>query len=385
MSKTGLILHAEGREEQEPLFSRDNLLPEGLPRPEELKPCRNLGALFDDCHNYVYANEGILKERIFHEIVKLLIMKLHDEHYINQRRMRFGITATEYRQLHTDISTTFEGRLGMLFNEIKQQFGEHFANETLTLKPLTLAYIVDRLQFISLSDTPGDIKGEAFQAFVYRHQRGDRGEFFTPHPIVRLAVEMIAPRPEEVIMDPACGSGGFLIQSISYTLKNDPKIDKALYIRERIRGIEFNPDISLSASVRLAFEGGSGDEIHCANSLAGNDQWNDSCDIILTNPPFGSKGKIEDQRILKAYALSRKWHRISHDNWEPTDVVLPGQSPEILFIEKSLRMLRPGGRMAIVLPDGILQNISNEHIRSWVKHQANVLAVVSIPQEAFIP
>jgi type I restriction enzyme M protein len=276
-----------------------------------------------------------------------------------------------------------------------------------------LAYIVGRLQYVSLTETPGDVKGEAFQAFVYRHQRGDRGEFFTPYPIVRLAVEMIAPKPNERVLDPACGSGGFLIQTISYICKNNPNVDKAAYIQEYIRGIEFNPDVALSAMIRLAFEGGAGTEIICTNALVENETLNNALcpvlinastngccdehnaqtfDIVLTNPPFGSKGKVDDQRILKSYLLARRWnktqnkgHESKNDDWKMTRNVLAGQSPEILFIEKSLKLLRPGGRMAIVLPDGLLQNVSNSHIRFWIRSQATVLGVVSLPPEAFVP
>jgi type I restriction enzyme M protein len=371
--------------EQQLLFTEENLLPATLPRPHELCPATNLSAVFDECHNYIYANEGLLKDKIFHEIVKLLIMKLYDEQNNAKRGLQFGITSSEYRNILANRPNDFEPRIRKLFDTVRSKYGSLFSDDALKLKPLTLAYIVGRLQYISLAQTPGDVKGEAFQAFIYRHQRGDRGEFFTPHPIVRLAVEMIAPRPNEKIIDPACGSGGFLIQAISYICRNYPDIDKPTYVRERICGIEFNPDVALSAMIRLAFEGGAGTEIICANALVENEQFNNAFDIVLTNPPFGSKGKIEDQRILKSYLLARKWNRTSNDEWEVTRSVLARQSPEILFIEKCLKLLRPGGRMAIVLPDGLLQNVSNSHVRFWIRSQAKVLGVVSIPQEAFVP
>jgi len=371
--------------EQQLLFTEENLLPATLPRPHELCPATNLPAVFDECHNYIYANEGLLKDRIFHEIVKLLAMKLYDEQNNAKRGLQFGITSSEYRNILANRPNDFEPRIRKLFDTVRSKYGSLFSDDALKLKPLTLAYIVGRLQYISLAQTPGDVKGEAFQAFIYRHQRGDRGEFFTPHPIVRLAVEMITPRPTEKIIDPACGSGGFLIQAISYICRNYPDIDKPTYVRERICGIEFNPDVALSAMIRLAFEGGAGTEIICANALVENEQFNNAFDIVLTNPPFGSKGKIEDQRILKSYLLARKWNRTSNDEWEVTRSVLAGQSPEILFIEKCLKLLRPGGRMAIVLPDGLLQNVSNSYVRFWIRSQAKVLGVVSIPQEAFVP
>lgn len=371
--------------EQQLLFSEDNFLPQNLPHLSELHPSHNLSAIFDECHNYIYANEGLLKDKIFHEIVKLLVMKLYDELNAEKCGLQFGITSSEYRSILANKPNSFELRIGKLFETVRNKYPSLFSDNSLKLKPLTLAYIVGRLQYVSLTQTPGDVKGEAFQAFVYRHQRGDRGEFFTPHPIVKLAVEMMEPTPNERVIDPACGSGGFLIQTISYICRNNPGIDKADYIRKHIFGIEFNPDIALSAMIRLAFEGGTGTEINCANALLENEQLNNAFDIVFTNPPFGSKGKVEDQRILKSYLLARRWSKTQNGDWEVTRNVLAGQSPEILFIEKCLKLLRPGGRMAIVLPDGLLQNVSNSHIRFWIRSQAKVLGVVSIPQEAFVP
>lgn len=371
--------------EQQLLYSEESLLPESLPRPQELHPVHNLSRIFDECHNYIYANEGLLKDKIFHEIVKLLFIKLYDEQNATKAGLQCGIISSEYRSILANRPSSFELRINKLFDTVRNKYPPLFSDDSLKLKPLTLAYIVGRLQYASLTQTPADVKGEAFQTFVYRHQRGDRGEFFTPYPIVRLAVEMIDPKPNERVIDPACGSGGFLIQTISYVCRNNPNIDKIHRVREQIRGIDFNPDVALSATVRLVFEGGRGTEIICANALLENEQFNNAFDVVLTNPPFGSKGKIEDQKILKNYLLARKWNKTQNDDWEVTRNVLAGQTPEILFIEKCLKLLRPGGRMAIVLPDGLLQNITNSHIRFWIRSQAKVLGVVSIPQEAFVP
>lgn len=371
--------------EQLLLFTEASLLPAHLPLPSELQPSHNLSAVFGECHNYIYANEGLLKDKIFHEMVKLIVMKLYDEQTNINENLQFGITSSEYKLVLANTATCFEERVSRLFEIVRGQYCNLFTDNALKLKPLTLAYIVGRLQHISLTETRGDVKGEAFQTFVSRHQRGDRGEFFTPYPIVKLAVEMIAPQPCEKLIDPACGSGGFLIQAISFIQHNFPYVNRTSYIREFVRGIEFNPDIALSASIRIAFEGGIGTEIICDNALSESKHLDDTFDIVLTNPPFGSKGKIEDQRILKSYILARKWHEISGGSWKPSKVVMAGQSPDILFIEKCLRLLKPEGRMAIVLPEGLLQNISNSHVRFWMRTQAKVLGVVSIPQEAFVP
>jgi type I restriction enzyme M protein len=161
-------------------------------------------------------------------------MKLCDEQNATKHGLQFGITSSEYRSILANTPSSFEGRTGKLFDRVRNRYSSFFPDDSLKLKPLRLAYIVGRLQHVSLAQTPGDVKDEAFQAFVYRHQRGGRGEFFTPYPIVRLAVEMIAPKPNERVIDPACGSGGFLIETMRYILRNNPNIDKGTYIEEHI-------------------------------------------------------------------------------------------------------------------------------------------------------
>ncbi|OQY80613.1 MAG: restriction endonuclease subunit M, partial [Chloroflexi bacterium UTCFX4] len=192
--------------EQQLLFAEDSLLPVVLPSRESLQPAPNPSALFEECHNYIYANEGLLKEKIFHEFVKLLVMKLYDEQ-TQSEPLQFGITQNEYRLLLADKPSSFEKRIDLLYQIVRKKFSTLLTDERVKLKSLTLGHIVSRLQNVSLTRTPGDVKGEAFQTFTYRHQRGDRGEFFTPHPIVRLAVEMLDPQPNEMVIDPACGSG----------------------------------------------------------------------------------------------------------------------------------------------------------------------------------
>ncbi len=373
----------KGVREQMLLFTEEAFLSETLPSPAELRPAENLSQVFEECHNFIYANEGLLKEKIFHEIVKLLVMKLYDERHPTDR-LRFGITRSEYRQALEGQSPSFYQRLNRLYAEVRRAYPALFPNEALGLSVATMAYVVARLQGFSLLRTPGDVKGEAFQAFVYRYQRGDRGEFFTPYPVVQLAVAMLAPQPHERVIDPACGSGGFLIETLRFIRRHHPDTEISAYIRANLRGIEFNPDVARSAMLRLAFEGGSGEEILCANALLPTPSLEGAFDVVLTNPPFGNRGKIRNASILRRFALGHRWENDGRV-WRPSSRLLQGQAPEVLFIEKSLQLLRPGGRMGIVIPDGLLQNASSAFLRHWLREQAHVLGVVSLPSETFIP
>lgn len=354
-----------------------------LPPLSQLRPCDNLLAVFEDCHNHIYANEGLLKEKIFHEIVKLLLMKLGDERHPVDHPAQFGITEPEREEILRGIgNNSFTTRLQALFAAVKREHPALFAADSGPgLKPATLAYVASKLQPYSLTSTPGDVKGKAFQTFVGRHQRGARGEFFTPHPIVQLAVAMTDPQPGERVIDPCCGSGGFLLQAIARL----PEAARADYIATRVRGLEFNPDVVQAAMLQLAFAGGTGEEIICRNALADLGELHGAFDIVLTNPPFGTKGKVTDPATLRHYDLAHRWRRNKKGDWEKTAALQPGQTPDVLFLEQSLKLLRPDGRLAVVLPDGILQNATAGYVRTWLKHQAEIRAIISLPPETFLP
>lgn len=115
-----------------------------------------------------------------------------------------------------------------------------------------------------------------------------------------------------------------------------------------------------------------------------NKSYRNFFDVILTNPPFGTQGKISDKSVLRNFDLGYKWNQ-SESGYLRSDVLLNGQVPEILFIERCLQFLKPGGRMAIVLPNGDFENSSLSYLRHYIQEMADVLAVIKLPQETFIP
>lgn len=381
-----------------------------LPLKTELRPVLNLKNVFEICHNYIYANEGLRKEQVFNEVLNLIFLKMVDEQS-DSPRSEFGITQAEERQLEKGNHSSFSDRINQSLERAKKKFGDVFSeNERINLKPLTLAFLVRQLQEYSFVKTPTDVKGTAFQTFVYPHARGDRGEFFTPHPVVELCIGMLNPKENETVIDPACGSGTFLVETmkhvwraidvnrrdLSFEARREVKIK---YSRTYIRGIDFNPDLAkVSKMYMILFNDGhtgifstnslySFDIIDLASKKAGAGELRrESFDIVLTNPPFGTRGKITDKRILEQFELGHQWkwdRRVGR--WYVTKELIKGQIPEVLFIERCLQLLKNRGRMAIVLPDGELTNPSYGYIRQFILNQARVLAVVSLPPEAFIP
>ena len=344
----------------------------------------------EDCHNYIYANEGILKEKAFQEIAKILYIKIYIEKNVKESASRlFMISKEEYRNVFSGSSRKpFEIRIKKMYRMMSGQISLNIWKDGPLLSLKTMAYIISRLQNFRLTSEMGDIAGQAFQTFVHHHQRGARGEFFTPAPVVELAVKIIRPKASERVIDPACGSGSFLLSAIRHIGRGSPRgriSDSAL----NAHGIEFNPDVALAAKLLMEIEGGSESNIICANALCIEEQHN-SFDIALTNPPFGSRGKVEDPSILEKYDLGKKWEPLNkaagNEAWQaPQDSVLCARPPEILFIEKCLKLLKPGGRMAAVIPDGLLQNPSLAFVRHWIKSKAGVAGVISLPPETFIP
>jgi len=371
----------------------------------QLKPAFNLKVRFDEIHNYLYANEGFLKEKLFGEIIKLIFMKIVDEKS-PRREVWFWISEREYEELiEKGESRSFIQRIQKLWNEAKRLYPEIFDDgERLLLKPLSIAEVVRRLQEVSFMKTRDDVKGVAFQTFIHENMRGDRGEFFTPQPAIELAVAMLNPDYHESIIDPACGSGRFLIWAIEH-VKQRYNLDSrgvADYAKAHIAGIDINQDLVKVAKMYMVLFDDGYSNIFDENSLLPFDELiqrakdkgvpiparpePNKFEIILTNPPFGSKGKINDSRILRQFELAHKWKFDKKSGkWIKTSQLLREQTPEILFIERCWQLLKDYGRMAIVLPDGILTNSTLGYVRQWIMDHARILAVVSLPQETFIP
>jgi type I restriction enzyme M protein len=384
----------------------------GLYKKGDLVPATELKTIFEACHNYIYANEGFLKEKVFNEVLKLIFMKMVDEKDFTTEKCEFRITEKELEEIERGKYNDFNFRIEKLFKKVQAQYTDVFQNEneTLNLKSLSIAKVVSLLQKYSLIDTPADVKGIAFQTFVYAHERGERGEFFTPYPILQLAVKMLDPQTEENIIDPACGSGGFLVQTMKYVfeiidikgtrLSNEQRTKlKENYTRNNIKGIDINPDLARVAKMHMIIYDDGHTGIFSENSLETYDKItktalesmagrieSNSFILLCTNPPFGTKGKVTSKDILEQYDLAHKWLRTKQTGFmERTEKLMDSQVPDILFIERCLDLLKYNGRMAIVVPDGILTNSSLEYVRIFIKDKARIIAVISLPQETFIP
>jgi len=353
--------------------------------------------VFEDVHNHIYANDGLSPEQALDEAIKILFLKIYDE---KNKKYEFRITPDEFESITNGKNeTVFLNR----FKELQQSTFDYFFNlfekgEKIKLKNSTLGFVVNKLQNIDLLSSSNDVKGLAFQKFIHSSQRVGRGQFFTPEQIVKLCIEILQPQSDETILDPACGSGAFLTSALQYIKINEPtKVKK--FAKDNIYGIEINRTAAKIAKMRMILDGDGFSNIVQHDSLT---DWSDIdlelkksskskvktyrgfFDVILTNPPFGTQGKITDKSVLCNFDLGYKWIG-SENGYFKTAELLNGQVPDILFIERSLKFLKPGGRMAIVLPNGDFENSSLSYLRNYIKEIADVFAVIKLPQETFIP
>jgi type I restriction enzyme M protein len=373
---------------------------------------------FRRCHNYIHGNEGMPKDAAFWQFLYLIFCKMHDENLRSKQRQawrrRFWAGAKE--QFEPQGRKAIRYRIEELFAEVKKQYKNIFrGNEEITLSDRALAFIVSELAKYDFTRTDVDAKGVAYQELVGVNLRGDRGQYFTPRGVVKLVIEMLDPKEHETLLDPACGTGGFLVATLAHMLKKyrkeqgtQPENENTIeffnvhdrlkdYASKYVFGADFDPFLIRAAQMNMVLAGDGRGHIYNINSLefpkghlsdreiAEKEIPLGSVDILATNPPFGSDIPITDQNILEQYELAHVWERDDEGGFRNTGRLQRSVSPEILFVERCIKWIKPGtGRMGIVLPDGILGNPAAEYIRWWIMRETQVLASIDLPVEAFI-
>lgn len=371
-----------------------------------------LRTAFRRCHNFIHGNEGMPKDAAFWQFLYLIFSKLYDEKQPSNQR-RFWAAPTE--QFEVEGRKLIRQRLQPLFEEVKKKYKDIFrGNEEISLSDRALAFMVSELSRYEFSRTGVDAKGAAYQEIVGTNLRGDRGQYFTPRGAIELMVQMLNPQPNQRLLDPACGTGGFLVATIDHLNKrfhdemNLPVGDESTeefqtisqrletYAEKYLFGADFDPFLVKAAQMNvvmacntearlfhmnsLEFPGGHLSGVDDAKQLA----YLKSMDLIMTNPPFGSDIPVTDPHILREFQLAHQWDKDGSGGFKNSGRLKSSVSPEVLFIERCVQWLKDGGRMGIVLPDGILGNPGDEPIRWWILRHCWVLASVDLPVEVFI-
>jgi type I restriction enzyme M protein len=403
----------------------------------------SLRQAFKRCHDYVYANRGGSNESVFWEFLKIVFAKIEDERIMQIARPGtpdadglFKIVSLEERN-DASKAQAVKNRVDELYNRVRSRYPELFSkqSETIDLPPPIIVYLVSQLGHYDFLNSSVDVKGEAYEAIVGKNLEGTRGEFFTPRNAVKMGIKMLDPKPGEKCLDPACGTGGFIVVILNYMadqIRSDMRktgltgeaaetefTRRFRIASQNIFGIDINPNLVRVARMNMVMNNDGQGGITHLNSLDPEPgRWDfpngtmkrfqpdgvtehevsvaeylkselqeGTFDLIATNPPFGTKIKIDSEEILGRYDLGFRWTYDKERNlWKKTAQLQKGVPPEILFIERVVRLLKPGtGRACIVLPNGILGNPDDEYIRAWILRHCQVLALVGMPVELFLP
>lgn len=375
----------------------------------------NLLAAFKRCHDFIHANQGGSKEQIFWEFLKILFAKIEDEQ--DEGRPKFAIRNADERNIRTG-QQEVKDRVEVLFRNVKtrKEYQGLFDDtvEGIRFNADVVTYIVAQLEKYDFLRSSVDVKGMAYETIVGPTLEGVKGEFFTPRNVVKMTVKMLDSNPSDRILDPACGTGGFIVVAFNYvsekirqaerkTWKN-PKVpasaeEKELFKKiheagKSIYGLDFNANLVKTAQMNMVMNNDGRGGLFSVNSLLKPSAWPKlvqqvielgTMDVVMTNPPFGTKIKIEGQEILEQYDLAHAWRK-EGGKWVMDGTLRNAMPPEILFIERCIQFLKPGkGKLGIVLPDGVLGNPDNEYIRYWIMANCQVLASVDLPVETFLP
>lgn len=335
---------------------------------------RTFKSLLSRCHTEIRNNEGYDATEAFDEMSKVLFCKLYEEkEHPNDNRFRLSLFDDTLARLHVNIiQTIFEDTKGH-----PSYKGLFEPGTRIELKDRTIRRIVQLFENYDLSLTAFDVKGEAFEHFLSDTFTAGLGEFFTPRNIVEFMVDIIDPRIGEKIIDMFCGTGGFLIYAFEVVgekirLQEFSDEEKAKWKEElssrSLYGTDWKERTSQACKMNMMVhgDGSAGIIMHDGLTDVPGVIEEGLFNLCLTNPPFGSYEN--DPAVLKRYDLGAGRQ---------------SQARTILALERAIRLVRPGGRIAIVIIDGVLNTVSTRYVREYLKRNAWIKAVISLAPETF--
>lgn len=392
-------------------WTMQTLLDKEQQREAEGLKGRSLRQLIEDMEDEVLANAGV---DVFEEVFKLIFTKLYDE----MACYRGSYKTLRFRNVNT--AAQLKDNIQSLFDDAKKQWEGVFADdEKIKLSADHLQVCIGSLEEWKLFNSNLDVVDEAFEYLVNKSSRGEKGQYFTPRWVIDMCVAMLNPRQHETVIDTACGSAGFTVHAIFhvwkqilidagltashlFTMEQKPQACQD-YVREKVFAIDFDEkSVRVARCLNLIAGDGQTNVLHL-NTLdwskwdetAKQDDWRDTYgegwkkirklqsdkksyrnfgfDVLMANPPFA--GDIKQTDMLSPYELAHK------TNGKMENKV----GRDMLFIERNLDFLRPGGRMAIVLPQGRFNNTSDQRVRDFIAERCRILAVVGMHPNTFRP
>ena len=371
---------------------------------------------FKQAHEALWAGGQLNPSEAFDELDKLIFCKIWDERKPRKMGEPYDfqiitvpkeVEKNETKRRHIENDNLYK-RVMALYEEGRKKDKEVF-RDNIRLTPEKIRTVVGYLESVNLGETDLDSKGRAFETFMGSFFRGNFGQYFTPREIVKFIVDVLPIEHDSKVLDTSCGSGGFLLYALNKVRNKATELypNYAKDVRQHDRwfkywhdfaeknlyGIEINEQISRAAKMNMIIHDDGHTNVITSDGLVSDETINaktknqgfkyGTFDFIITNPPFGSTIRQSEQAYLKTYQLGKKeedWLAIKTTSEKTRD----GQSTEVLFIEQDYKFLKEGGYLAIILPDGILTNSSMQYVRTQIEDWFRIVAVVSMPQTAFM-
>lgn len=371
---------------------------------------------FKQAHEALWAGGQLNPSEAFDELDKLIFCKIWDERKPRKMGEPYDfqiitvpkeVEKNETKRRHIENDNLYK-RVMALYEEGRKRDKEVF-RDNIRLTPEKIRTVVGYLESVNLGETDLDSKGRAFETFMDSFFRGNFGQYFTPREIVKFIVDALPIEHDSKVLDTSCGSGGFLLYALNKVRNKATELypNYAKDVRQHDRwfkywhdfaeknlyGIEISEQISRAAKMNMIIHDDGHTNVITSDGLVSDEtiiaKTNNqgfkygTFDFIITNPPFGSTVRQSEQAYLKTYQLGKK-----EEDWlavaTPPQNTRDGQSTEVLFIEQDYKFLKEGGYLAIVLPDGILTNSSMQYVRNQIEDWFRIVAVVSMPQTAFM-
>lgn len=369
---------------------------------KELEPTHNLKAIFKSIRNRLAANAiGATRDEVLaQQLINLIFCKLYDE------RLTHPEEIIKFRVGINESPKEVKSRILELFQKVKQNQEDVFeVEDKINLDSNSIVYVVGELQNYSLIDSERDVIADAFETFIGHTLKGSQGQFFTPRNVIKMVINILNPDETDKIIDPACGSGGFLIESLKFVWNklskkyfelgwSDVQIEnqKIEIATKNFRGIEKDYFLTKIAKTYMNLSGDGKTGIFCEDTLENPQNWSldtrsriqlGEFDILMTNPPFGSKIAVTGETKLKQFDLGYKWKQ-KHNKFYKTKIIKE-TPPQELFIERCLQILKTGGKMAIILPETYLHAPSKKYVLQYLKQNNNIIAIIDLPRNTFLP
>ncbi|MDE0620570.1 MAG: N-6 DNA methylase [Bryobacterales bacterium] len=338
-------------------------------------------SVFFEAHSHIRDIDGLHADEALDELCKVLYAKLHDEettlpnHPFKAQYSVYGNTAelsTSFRELYQHANEYDNRVYSLRIPGYKRSRGVF--DEPIRLSAPALSRVVEEFQRYDISASALDVKGRAFQKTFLPALRAGMGQYFTPHNVVQLIVESVNPNASHLVLDPFCGSGHFLTQTLEFVRNHSQRKLADDFAYHKLHGIEKSERMVRVAMTDMRLHGDGHANIRCTDALLPFSNYHDvekeSFDLVLTNPPFGSVLSVEAMNSIGRFELAKKGRKTAL---------------ELLGLERSLQFLRPNGLLAIVLPESIFVNSSTRYVREWLRSKAHIRAIVSLPIETFSP